>query len=48
MKIFKPLPLSLLNSILFVVFGTYAKIGSSRLPTHSRNAHKKFFMIPSF
>ena len=29
-------------------FETYPKIGSLRLPTHSRDAHRNFFMIPSY
>ena len=30
-------------------FGTYPNIGSFRLPTHSRDGHRKIFlMIPSF
>ena len=36
------LTLYCLNSFLSF-FGTYSKIGSFRLPTHSRDAHKNFF-----
>ena len=40
----------LLPDFFFVVFqdiGTQHKTGSFRLPTHSRDAHRIFFMIPS-
>ena len=37
---FNPLPPGFFFSSFF---GTYPKIGSFRLPTHSRDAHRKFF-----
>ena len=30
------------------IFESLPKIGSYRLPTHGRDAHKNFFMIPSY
>ena len=32
--------------LFFVFFGTWHKIGSFRLPTHSRDAYRKFFGDP--
>ena len=40
---FNPLPPEF---FFLLFFGTYPKIGSFRLPTHSRDAHRKFFDDP--
>ena len=38
----------LLPEFIFIVVFRDINIGSFRLPTHSRDAHRNFFMIPSY
>ena len=42
------LTLYLLKSVFLSVFETQPKIGSFRLPTHRRGAHRNFSTIPSY
>ena len=43
-EIFNPLPPEIFSSF----FGTLPKVSSFRLPTHSRDAHRKVFLDDPF